>query len=152
VRNWFGDRWGLRFGRATAIARFAQFTADLLEAELEPPQAIRLAGIATGNGPIRRAAWRAANELQSEDNSPRPANRRILTATVLHALGSGASSAGRIRLLREISTCYAHRAQVRLSWTRGMIEPLAILAIGLIVGVTVLAMFLPLISLVQGLS
>jgi type II secretory pathway component PulF len=33
-----------------------------------------------------------------------------------------------------------------------MIEPLAILAIGLIVGVTVLAMFLPLISLVQGLS
>jgi len=33
-----------------------------------------------------------------------------------------------------------------------VIEPLAICAIGLVVGATVLAMFLPLFSLIQGLS
>ena len=152
VRNWFSDHCGVRFGRATAIARFSQFTADLLEAELDTPQAIRLAGIATGNSPIRRAAWRVAGDLQSGGDFARPASRSILTATVLHALGCDASPAARIRLLREISACYAHRARIRLSWTRGVIEPLAICAIGLVVGATVLAMFLPLFSLIQGLS
>jgi type II secretory pathway component PulF len=152
VRNWFSDHFGVRYGRATAIARFSQFTADLLEAELDPPQAIRLAGIATGNSPIRRAAWRVAGELQSGGDFARPGNRRILTATVLHALGGDSSAAARIRLLREISLCYAERARIRLSWTRGVIEPLAICAIGLVVGATVLAMFLPLFSLIQGLS
>jgi len=151
VRNWFGDHVGLRFGQATAIARFSQFTADLLEAELDPPQAIRLAGIATGNSPIRRAAWRVSGDLQSGRDFVRPASRTILTATVLHALGCDTSPA-RIRLLREISACYAQRVRIRLSWTRGVIEPLAICAIGLVVGATVLAMFLPLISLIQGLS
>jgi type IV pilus assembly protein PilC len=152
VQNWFSDHFGVRFGRATAIARFSQFTADLLEGELDPPQAIRLAGIATGNSPIRRAAWRVAGDIESGGDFARPASRNILTATVLHALGRDTSAATRIHLLREISMCYAERARIRLSWTRGIIEPLAICAIGLVVGVIVLAMFLPLISLIQGLS
>ena len=33
LRNWFGDRLGVRLGRSTALARLAHFTADLLEAE-----------------------------------------------------------------------------------------------------------------------
>jgi type II secretory pathway component PulF len=151
VQNWFGDHVGVRFGRATAIARFAQFTADLLEADLTPPNAVRLAGIAAGSPPLRRAAWRAARDLESGGDVARPANRNLLTATVLHAL-AGPQHASRIRLLREICAAYAERARVRLSWTHGIIEPLAILAIGLIVGLTVLALFLPLVSLIQGLA
>jgi type IV pilus assembly protein PilC len=152
LRNWFGDQIGYRYGRSTAVARFSQFTADLLEAELQTPQAVRLAGIATGNSPIRRAAWRVARELESGRDGSRPVNRRILTATVLHALACEAPPASRVRLLRELGVCYAEQSRRRLSWSRGIIEPLAICVIGLIVGATVLAMFLPLISLVQGLS
>jgi type II secretory pathway component PulF len=152
VRNWCGDHLGVRWGRTTALARFSQFTADLLEAELETPQAVRLAGIATRNPPIRRAAGRLAGDLESGRELVRPGSRGVLTSTIVYALNNGISAASRIRLLREISAGYAERARIRLSWTRGIIEPLAICAIGLIVGATVLAMFLPLISLIQGLS
>lgn len=78
-------------------------------------------------------------------------DRNVLTFTILHALGSGEQRA-RIRLLREIGACYAERARRRFSWTRGIVEPLAIVVIGLVVGTVVLALFLPLISLIQGLA
>ncbi len=152
LRNWCGDRFGLSWGRATALARFSQFAADLLEAELQPSQAVRLAGIATGNPPLCRAAERVANALESSTDFARPGNRRILTATILHALDADAAAPSRIRLLREISAGYAERARIRLSWTRGIIEPLAICVIGLIVGSTVLALFLPLVTLIHGLT
>lgn len=151
VRNWFSDHLAFRWGRATALARFSQFTADLLEAELETPRALRLAGMATGNAPLRRAADRAAAEIES-GNQLSPVGSRMLTATVLHALQSQTNVASRIQLLREVSACYAEQARRRLSWTRGIIEPLAICAIGFVVGATVLALFLPLVSLIQGLS
>jgi len=153
VRNWCGDHLGWRWGRATALARLSQFTADLLEAELATPQALRLAGIATGNPPIRRATARVAGGLDASGELAGGSHvTNILTATILHALSLERTDTSRIRLLREISACHAERARRRLSWTRGIIEPLAICAIGLVVGVTVVALFLPLVSLINALS
>jgi type IV pilus assembly protein PilC len=151
-RNWCSDRWALRWGRATALARFAQFSADLLEAELATPQAVRLAGIATGNPPIRRAADRLAESLES-GNRATPSGAAVLTSTIRSALvDRQAAVNARIRLLREVSNCYSDQARRRLSWTTGVIEPLAICAIGFVVGATVIALFLPLVTLVHGLS
>ena len=76
----------------------------------------------------------------------------FLTATVLYALRTEMPAATRVRLLSEIGVCHGERARRFLSWTHGIIEPLAIAAVGLVVGATVLALFLPLVSLVQGLS
>jgi type II secretory pathway component PulF len=158
LREWFGDRFGLLWGRSNTLARLAQFTADLLEAELNPAHALRLAGMATNRGAIRRAAWRVASNLESPwlaaaaDPAALRRSRRVLSATVLHALQSPLSTTARVRLLREVSGCHADRARIRLSWTRGFLEPVAICAIGLIVGVTVLALFMPLFTLIHGLS
>jgi type II secretory pathway component PulF len=57
-----------------------------------------------------------------------------------------------VRLLREISSCHADRIRTGLSWTSGIIEPIAILVVGCAVGFTVLALFIPLVKLVEGLS
>jgi len=152
IRNWCGDHSPLCWGRSTALARLSQFTADLLEAQLDPPQALRLAGQATGNSPIRRAADRAAKRVEAGGDFASSSDRKQLTATILHVLGQDSLPAARIHLLREISAGYAEKARRRLSWTRGILEPLAICAIGIVVGATVLALFLPLVALVQGLS
>jgi type IV pilus assembly protein PilC len=152
IRNWFGDRIGVLIGRSTTIARFAQFVADLLEAELSPPHALRLAGIATNSGPMRRAAWRIAADLEADRPFSPWRSRAILTSTIVRAVQLDVPNASRIRLLSEVSSCYAERARMRLSWTRGIIEPVAIVVIGLLVGATVLALFLPLVTLLNGLA
>jgi type IV pilus assembly protein PilC len=71
---------------------------------------------------------------------------------VRYAFDPGIADDARVALLRELSRVYSERALARTSWTRGIVEPLAILFIGANVGVVVLALFLPLISLIQGLS
>ena len=151
ARVWLRERFRLPWGRRTAIARFARFTADLLEAGLDIPDALRIAGFTTTRLRLRRAAWRLANELES-GRGGREADRRPLTSTVLYALQCEMPLASRIRLLKEISCCHAERVRLRLSWTRGIIEPVTILVIGIVVGGIVVALYLPLVKLVEGLT
>ncbi len=152
VRSWFAQRFELPLGRSTKLARFAQFLADLLEADLEPWHALRLAGMATDSWRIRRAAWRLANYFDSDGPPLELWHRRTLTATLLYAVHDDLPQRARVQLLRELAQGSAQRAGMWLSWTRGILEPILICIIGLVVGTVVLALFLPLISLVQGLS
>jgi type II secretory pathway component PulF len=76
----------------------------------------------------------------------------MLPTTVQHAFAAEMAGPSRIAFLRELSRAYSERALARTSWTRGIVEPLAVAFIGLNVGVVVLALFLPLIALIQGLS
>ena len=152
VRDSMGSWFDSPRGRTTVIARFARFTADLLDAGLDIPDALRIAGFTTNRPRLRRASWRLANEMESGGDGAQRTFGYPLTATVLHALFSEMATESRIRLLKEISNCYADRARIRLSWTRGIIEPITICVIGLLVGGIVIALFLPLISLVNSLS
>jgi type IV pilus assembly protein PilC len=152
VRSSFNSRFSMPWGRRTAIAKFARFTADLLEGGLSTPDALRIAGFATKNPPLRAAAWRLANEIASGSQRAQSADERPLTATLLHAINADIPASARINLLREISNCYAARTRMFFSWTRGLIEPLSICAVGLVVGGVVIALFTPLVSLVEGLS
>src|SRR5207253_51360 len=104
--EWLSDRYGTLLGRSTASARFAQFLADLLEAELDVPSALRIAGFATESPRIRRAAWRMARDLAAGRGYTIDAYRPFLTGTVIHALRSDMPAAARVRLLSEIGLCY----------------------------------------------
>ena len=149
---WLGDRFRPPFGRRTAVARFARFMADLLEAGVSVPDALRVAGFTASQPRMRRAAWRLANDIESRGEFSQRAYHRALTATVAYALATDTPPTSRVRLLREISDCQAERVRVGLSWTTGIVEPLAICAVGFAVGLTVLALFIPLVKLVEGLS
>jgi type IV pilus assembly protein PilC len=152
IQAWFGDRFGTPLGRTTALARFTQFAADLLEAGLPTPSALRVAGYATNSMRLRRAAWRLAREIDRGSGIAVPLARDPLSQTVRHALEAEMPPEARVKLLREVSRCHARRGALRLSWTRGLIEPIGICVVGVIVGGTVLALFMPLFSLIQGLS
>jgi type IV pilus assembly protein PilC len=156
-------RWPLRttgivgrlpalFGGATTLARFSQFLADLLEAGLSVPDSLRVAGFLTSRRKLQTAAWRLADQLEFDAGAAQHIQPPPATVTVFHALRSEIPTASRIRLLREISLAHADRARLRLSWVRGFIEPVTILAVAMVVGTLVVAMFLPLIKLIQGLT
>jgi type II secretory pathway component PulF len=149
---WLGDRIRPPFGRRTAIARFARFTADLLEAGVGPPDALRIAGFTSDQSRMRQAAWRMANDMESNRGIAQGAYDRPLTASIAYALTSNLRPASRVRLLREISSAHGERVRIGLSWASGIVEPVAICLVGVAVGLTVLGLFLPLVKLVEGLS
>ena len=161
---YFFLRWPLRsanvvsrvpaffFGRATAIAKFSQFLADLLEAGLSVPDTLRVAGFLTTRKRLQNAAWRLADQLQIDVIAAQHIEAPRGAATIFHALRSEMPTQSRVSLLREVSKTYAAAARRRLSWTRGVIEPLTILVIGFVVAGVVVSLFLPLIKLIEGLS
>jgi type IV pilus assembly protein PilC len=150
--TWLADRLRAPFGRRTAIARFARFMADLLEAGVSMPEALRIAGFTVNRSAIRHGAWQLASDIETNGDFSQLDYQRLLTATVAYALADDTPSASRVRLLREISDCHAERIRIGLSWTTGIIEPLAICVVGFAVGCVVVALFLPLVKLVNGLA
>ena len=146
VVDWYGPR------RDAVTARFSRFLADLLEAEFDAPNALRIASRTTGSSLLNRAAYQLAGETESGQDIAPAKYRGTITASVAWAVQSQVPLPARIALLRELSTNHAGRAGEFLSWTHGIVQPMFILVIGLLVGAVVLALFLPLISLIQGLS
>lgn len=152
----FRDAWGdsirSRLARSTALAQFTQFLADLLEAEWEMPAALRIAGYATPSLRLRSASWQLATQMKTACAAQSSYTAQNLTATVVYALEADLPAASRVKLLREVSRCYADHARRRLSWTRGLVEPICLCLVGLVVGITVVGLFLPLFSLIHGLA
>ncbi len=150
--GWLGNRFRPLYGRRMAVARFTRFTADLLEAGVSLPDALRIAGFTVKQSRMQRAAWRLANDIESSGEFSQRAYQRPLTATVAYALSPDTPPASRVRLLREISNCHAERVRIGLSWAAGVVEPIAICVVGFAVGLTVLASFMPMVKLVEALS
>lgn len=149
--GWANGLFGRLFGRSTALAQFTRFTADLMAAGLDAPQSLRIASSANRRARLRKAGWQLADKLEIG----RPIAKFALPAipeTVIHALQSDLPQPSRTRLLRELSRCYADLVRNRLSWTRGMLEPIAIFIVGGVVFVVVIALFLPLVDLVNNLT
>jgi type IV pilus assembly protein PilC len=146
------DRISPFFGRRTAVARFARFSADLLEADVRFPDALRIAGFTVNQSRMRQAAWQLANDVEATGAFSERAYEEPLTATVAYALSGDMPTASRVHLLRDISNCHAERVRIGLGWTTGLVEPLAICLVGVLVGLTVLGLFIPLIKLIEGLS
>jgi type IV pilus assembly protein PilC len=150
--EWGEDRLTFWSGHSVAIARFSQFAADLLDAGLPPNDVLRLASKATGNRALARAATRVAVASEGNPELWASLNSRLLTHSVRAALTNALPHETRMQLLRELSLNHSERIEAKLSWTRGLIEPISIMVIGLVVGATVFALFMPLIQLVNALS
>jgi type II secretory pathway component PulF len=150
--GWLTNHVRLPFGRRTSIARFVRFTADLIESGVGLPDALRIAGFAVNRSRVQQAAWRLAKELESTGRFSQRAYERPLTASFTYALAADIPTESRVRLLREISNSHADRISINLSWASGIVEPIAIFAVGVVVGLTVIGLFLPLVMLVEGLS
>lgn len=166
---WFGWRWlpvrlrqllqeslerfmPIRTHRHTSVARFATFVAGLLEAGMPTPTAVRLAGEATGRTRMERAAMQLAEAWTSHGVPSQAQTPIAIPLAVQHALCGDISTQARVALLREYGTSHSEQAQRKLSWNYDLYGPIALIAVGLIVGWAVMALFLPLVSLVSNLS
>ena len=136
----------------TAMSRFTSALAELLSIEAPLPEALRIAGRSCKHRHFRVKAEQMADQLEfdgiSLHQSPVAHN---FPAVMIHAL-SFEPRKPNIPLLRELARTYSERARTRVSWSTSFVGPISLIVIGLLVGFTVIALFLPLVSLVTSLS
>lgn len=146
------DWWTGLWGRRPRIADFARFTADLLDAGLKLPDAVKIAGASTRRPRLESAAMDLARDIETGHPFGPVRYGEPLSSTVAFALGAQTSPESRSRLLKEISACHADRLRGRLSWSHGLLGPVAICVTGFLVGFVVLSLFLPLVTLINNLA
>lgn len=120
---------------ARAAETFTRSLALLAEAEIPSRDAIDLAAAAARVRPAIACV---------------PARRGPMTAAAAEALTYEPRAAG--VLLRAVADCHADRGRGGLSATQWLIGPVAIGVVGMFVGLVVIALFMPLISMVNALS
>jgi type IV pilus assembly protein PilC len=135
--------------QVSGMASFVRRLAEALQAGFPLSAALRLVGRASGKGWLKRETQLLAEEVDSGSEQPWPSK---LPPTLLYALRAGFGATPNLVLLQELAELYAERVRTRYDWSTGFVPQIAILAVGLVVGIVVLAIFLPLAQLINGLS
>lgn len=138
-----------------AMARWSSTLADLIDIDIPLPDALAVAGVASHSRLFNRQSRRLANLLQSETKPLATA----LTDSAAYAFPEIAKFALVVNngtpstsLLRQQSVIYQVRATNRRIRGGGLFGPLAVVSIGLFVALIIIAIFMPLVSLVTALS
>lgn len=142
-----------RVYRTSLISRFIHSTATCVEAGVPLPEAIRLSGDATGSGLVRadvegiaQAAERGESVFAATQLS------RIIPPIFGYAVQVALGREQLPAMLKELSRTYEDRAVHAQAAARAVLFPLMVILVGGLLLAGVLAVFLPLVTLVNAVS
>ncbi len=138
---------------SAAVARMLATLGLLIRHRVAAPQALRLAGEASGSEALT-AAMRRAEAVAAGGESLTASLREAgtLAPAFLWRLGSAEHSGTLPEACGVIAGLYVAQTEALTRRTMGLVEPFAILLLGLVVAAVGLGMFLPLISIISELS
>ncbi|MCA9236865.1 MAG: hypothetical protein KDA44_15420 [Planctomycetales bacterium] len=156
-------------GKVVEAATLVRRAVELSDAGLALPGAVAEAGLASQSPALRRGAlaWAAGRAVESGFDRNRathtvdPRDAKYLPATLRHILDAPELAENqRLGLLRALAETYGERAQARLGAALDsavplatvLAAPVAVVCVGVLVLGVVLALFLPLVCLINGLS
>jgi hypothetical protein len=155
---WFGARWiadrlpsesrlarmlaGSR-GQVRGMARWTGGLAEMLRLGMPLPQAVTLAGMLSGQRSLESQSLGLANGDSMRTTGISPVAMAALQCN---------DSDQRVAMLRSLSDLYWNRVTRRTRMSAGWIAPIAVVIAGAFVAFVVIALFMPLISLVSSLS
>lgn len=166
------DPWlSTGYSARRSLGDLAWHTSLLIELGMEAEAAIEIAGTASRKAAIRRDSSKLANHfgmtiprlapMQDFVTSPQPDTLEssgknwylgVPCHLLSHALNARRGDTEPLAILREIASLYWDREQTKAVWVLSWLQPIAVLMISFVVGFVVLALFMPLVELISGLS
>lgn len=149
-RAWLGVPIFGRLARAADTARAARTLATLVGAGVPVLDAIRLSAGTVRNRPMREALRRAGARVREGAGFARAlAESGLFPPVALRLIASGERSGRLERMLDEAARHQQREVEALLGTLTAVLAPLAILAVGALVLVIVLAILLPIFDLNQ---
>ncbi len=163
VDSWFSAGYSTR----RSLGDLAWHTALLLDAGQEIETSVEIAGAASRKAAIRRQSPNLAPHFGLATPAPHPQQSPFVTPQqhtaanlclgvpchlLTHALNIHQNDRERSAMLREIAHLYWDREQTKSVWMLSWLQPVAVWMISMVVGLVVLALFMPLVELINGLT
>ncbi|WP_428389477.1 type II secretion system F family protein [Mucisphaera sp.] len=140
-------------GRLVAIATIARFSrtlGTLIHAGVPILDAITITSETTGNYIYARALENVHDSVRQGDSFSEPLRKaKVCDSIVTNMLDVGEETGDLDKMLLKIADDYDEQVDVAVASLTSLLEPVMIVFLGVIVGGIVIAMFLPMISLMQ---
>lgn len=135
------------------MARFSRTMGTLLTSGVPILQAMETVAGTVGNTIMSDAVLEARARIREGDRIGDPLEQsRLFPPMVIHMIGVGEESGSLDFMLQKIADFYEDEVEARVASLTAALEPIMILLLGFIVGFIVIAMFLPLIKVIETLS
>lgn len=139
--------------RDTVLSRMAEAMAVLIGAGCDIPEALRLGAVTSGSENLVVESEQLADQVERGTNLLEAAHRRgVLPRLFLYSVQLGAQRNELQDNLYSLGQMYADRTHVGQSRLQTLLLPILIFITGGIIGLVVLAIFLPMIQVVTSLS
>ena len=137
----------------TAVARFSRTLGTLLTAGVPILEAINITRETTGNEVFGRALAKVHDGIREGEDFAVPLRQiRIVEPMVINMIDVGEETGDLDKMLAKVADNYDEEVQTMVAAMVSMLEPVMVITLGVIVGFIVLAIFMPLPTLIQSMQ
>lgn len=139
--------------KKTAIARFTRTLGTLIGAGVPILEAIKITAETSGNYVFEKALTKVHDSIREGESFATPLREsKTCDALVVNMIDVGEETGEMDKMLLKIADNYDEEVDVAVASLVSLLEPLMVVVLGGIVGTIVVAMFLPLVSMIQSLQ
>ena len=137
----------------TAIARFTRTLGTLISAGVPILEAITITKETAGNEVYARALDKVHDSIREGETFAGPLrSAKVVDSMVTNMIDVGEETGELDKMLLKIADTYEEEIDVAVASMVSLIEPLMVVSLGGIVGFIVVALFMPLVQLIQSVS
>jgi type IV pilus assembly protein PilC len=139
--------------RKTTIARFTRTLGTLISAGVPILEAVRITSDTAGNYVYEKALSKVHDSIREGEGFATPLREsKTCDAIVVNMIDVGEETGELDAMLLKIADNYDEEVDVAVAALVSLLEPLMVVVLGGIVGTIVVAMFLPLVAMIQSLQ
>ena len=136
-----------------AVTRWTRTLGTLISAGVPILDAINVARETSGNEVYANMLWKVHNSIRQGDTFASPLRQSKTVDLIVSSMVSVGEETGDLdKMLMKVADNYDEQVDVLVSALMSLLEPIMILVLGVIVMTIVLAIFLPMIQIITGLS
>ena len=144
--------FGVLFTKAS-VARFARTLGTLMSSGVPVLQALNIVRETAGNHVVSRAIQQVHDSVKEGDNMSMPLEASgVFPGMVVSMVDVGEETGALPEMLMKIADNYDDEVDTAVEGLTSVIEPIMIVLLALIIGTIVIAMFVPLISIIGKMS
>ncbi len=137
----------------TAVARFTRTLGTLINAGVPILEAINITKDTSGNEVIARALEGVHDAIREGDSFANPLRAsRVVDSIVVNMIDVGEETGDLDTMMIKVADNYDEEVDTLVGSLFSLIEPIMVLVLGAIVGFIVIALFMPLVSLIGSVS
>jgi len=139
--------------RKTAVARFTRTLGTLISAGVPILEAIMITRDTSGNYVYEKALTKVHDSIREGETFAGPLREsKVCDSLVVNMIDVGEETGDLDMMLMKIADNYDEEVDVAVAGLLSLLEPLMVVVLGGIVGTIVLALFMPLVKMIESVS